>query len=91
MPEFFDAVASRWDEIVDVQIAQTLDQIIYLSTTYHHAFERNFERHPIMGEHIWNDPAHILEIEDFQGQVDFLLDWLEARIEWLSAFFESGI
>jgi len=87
IPEFAVIVANRWREIRDDQVMQTLQNVEYLANTFEADFNRNFERHQIMGVYVWQDPVHIIEIETFMGQVEFLLDWLNRRIEWLDEHF----
>ena len=89
VPEFAEITANRWKEIRDSQIAQTLRNIEYLAVTYEMEFNRNFQRHDIMGIYLWQDPAHIIEIETFMGHVEFLLSWLERRIVWLDGYFSQ--
>jgi len=90
-PEFFDAVVDRWNEIADREIAQTIEHVRHTATRYQAEFERNFERHPIMGVAIENvmTPPEMLEVEDFMGHVEWLLDWLEARVIWMDDFFNG--
>jgi len=88
---FFDAVAARWLEIRDAEVHAMMNRIRYMSTRYHAAFERNFDRWPIMGEFVWPNPDRVVEIDTFQGQVDYLLEWLEIRIEGFGDFLDAGL
>jgi hypothetical protein len=90
-PEFFDAVAKRWNEIKDVEVAETIKYIREESVRYQSEFERNFERHKIMGEAQWSTPAVLLSIESFIGHVDYLTAWLEARAGWLDYCFNGNL
>jgi len=92
-PEFFEAVVSRWNEIKDREIAQTIEHVRQLAITYQDEFERNFERHPILGAAIPRVPTapEMLEIDSFMGHVDFLLDWIETRRAWLDNFFNGRL
>ncbi|MCL2527710.1 MAG: CotH kinase family protein [Defluviitaleaceae bacterium] len=91
MPEFHDAVAIRWNQVADNEIAQMLSHIRHTATRYRAEYERNFERHPIIGVEVWRfaSPPEIIEIDSFMGHVDFLLNWLEARVEWMDDFFNG--
>ena len=96
MPTFNSAVTYRWNEIRDVQIRQMLEHIDYTAVRSQSAFERNFERWPIIGTCTpWPMgfsafmPPEYLEITDFQGYVDYLIDFLERRIVWLDAHFNN--
>ena len=91
-PEFFEAAADRWNEIVDAEIAQTIERIKYLATNYQEDFERNFIRHDdILTTTRIVVPAEILEIGSFMGNVEHLLEWYEARTSWLSDFFNGRL
>jgi len=95
IPAFKEAVTLRWDEIKYTYIPQMLERIMYLATTYEHAFERNFERHPyVMGdifEWNWVHSYATAEIDTFMGQVEFLIDFLEQRMEWMDDFFHDRL
>ena len=90
-PEFFEAVVTRWNEIVDREIAHTLEHVRRIATARQAEYERNFERHPILGVPIdrVRAPQAILDIDSFMGQVEFLLDWLYDRVEWMDDFFNG--
>ena len=89
VPEFRELVVARWNEVRDNQIAQTIDQLYYMATTYQSEFERNFDRHPILGEVRWRSPDEINEITTFMGQVEHLIAWLETRVDWLDNYFNE--
>jgi hypothetical protein len=89
IPQFFAAVTERWNEIKDTKIAEMLALIGDTAQYYRRDFERNFERHPIMGAGFWNTPPQLLEIHDFSGQVAYLITWLETRVNWLDDYFNA--
>jgi len=91
LPEFFDAVVARWNEIVDREIAQTMEHVRLIARHLEADFDRNFERHPILGVVVprTRTPEGIVEIESFIGQVEHLLDWLETRTRWMDDFFNG--
>jgi len=93
MPEFFEAVVIRWNEIVDNEIAQTMNHVRQIANHLEADFDRNFVRHPILGTVVprTRTPQGIVAIESFIGQVDHLLDWLEARTKWLDDFFNGRL
>ena len=87
-PYFLDRIADRWQESASAAAWQTIDRIYYMSVYYHDAFERNFERHPILGELIFPHRDEMVYLETFQDHVDYLIDFLVTRTIWLSDFFE---
>ena len=92
MPEFFEAVLARWNEIRHREIAQTMEQIRVTAKRYQHEFERNFERHPdVMGREQMHTPREILEISTFMGHVEHLINWLETRAGWMDDFLNGRL
>jgi len=91
VPEFSDAVAVRWNEIKDKEIAQTIDYIKNTADYYQAEFEQNFERHQIMGVPSIPSSEETLAIESFTGQVKYLTNWLEGRTLWLDDFFNDRL
>jgi len=92
-PEIFDLVAVRWEEISGNQVPQMIEYIMNLAENYDTNFMRNFERHPI-----WESdplpqwmtqmlPPHLHQIDNWHGQVEFLLEWFEGRVWWMNQFF----
>ncbi|MCL2189662.1 MAG: CotH kinase family protein [Defluviitaleaceae bacterium] len=86
MESFREAVAERWSEIRHREVAQMLERIDFIATTYRRMFERNFARWPIMGRYVWPNPRNIVAINTFRGQVDFLIHFLEERAIFLDEF-----
>jgi len=89
MPTFFNAVHDRWREIRHNQIPATIEHINHMATTYQHGFQRNFQRWNIMGIHVWPNPRSVAAIDTFLGQVEYLVNFLEARALWLDDYFAS--
>ncbi|MCL1843075.1 MAG: CotH kinase family protein [Defluviitaleaceae bacterium] len=97
-PEVFELITARWNEIFGVYTVILLDRLAWLAETYQESFNRNFERHShIFGERYGEEPywfrmvpVQKQEIRDFPGQVEYLLAWLYARINWLNYYFNDG-
>ncbi|MCL2387753.1 MAG: CotH kinase family protein [Defluviitaleaceae bacterium] len=89
MPEFVEAVVIRWNEVRDTAIAETITHIRDTAETYKDEFERNFERHQVMGTPLNIGSPEIQAIDTFDGQVEYLINWLETRVAWLDNFFIS--
>ena len=45
----------------------------------------NFTRWPILGVSVWPNPPGASSRTTFQSEVDYLKDWLTARIEWMDS------
>lgn len=70
-------------------VEATVKHIGELSVQNHHSFERNFEKWKIFDKKIHLEPEEILAIHSFDGQVDYLKDWLTNRIQWLTDYYEG--
>ena len=88
-PEFFAAVRYRFDYIVEAYLPQMVARVEYMASTYRDSFERNFVRWPIMGEWIWPNPIVVMEIDSFEGHVDFVIDYVNALVGFLTEYFNS--
>ena len=91
VPEFREIVVARWDEIRDVQIVWTIARIQETALRYEAEFARNFARHPLREIPQDIPPPELLAIDDFMGQVAYLVDWLEARTAWLDDYFHGRL
>jgi len=83
IPEFHEAVRVRFNYVKDVEIAQMIDAIRYLAINFEDEFLRNFERHDILGQRSWRATPAMNEIETFRGHVDYLINFLTQRVDWL--------
>ena len=90
VPEFRMLLISRWNEIKDNEISQMIDEIERIASTYQADFERNFNRHRVLGDNMWRSPAEVDGIRTHRGQVEYLVDWLETRVEWLDNYFNEN-
>jgi len=93
-PEIFEIIAERWNELRDGAFVQTLEHIEYFASYYENAFLRNFERYKLFAGQppSWmtgNLSHKTIGIISFQGQTEYLVKWLGARIVWLDDFFNG--
>jgi len=96
MPEFSSLVAQRWNEIMPNQIADTISNIRYMSTQFENDFLRNFERHNLLSEDNYREWSWVLrdeirEMRSFDGQINYLIEWLETRTLWLDDYFNHRL
>ncbi|MCL2842957.1 MAG: CotH kinase family protein [Oscillospiraceae bacterium] len=90
IPEIFDLVAARWNEIRDTAISGTIAHVRDTAERYEADFQRNFERHPhILGRPHRPTPDKLWRIDSFMGHVEYMTTWLETRVEWLDNFFNQ--
>jgi hypothetical protein len=88
-PQLRERMIQRWNDYFVPATHQMLAHIHQVGTRYEAAFERNFERFPIMGVYVWPNPPHVVEIDTFMGQVDYLIDFLTRRMHYLDEYFNS--
>jgi hypothetical protein len=89
-PEFREALTERWNALALDAISETVGHVRALATDYRDSFERNFERHKIMGVELWPNPPQVVEIDTFMGQVDYLLDFIERRTGYITEKLNEG-
>jgi len=88
-PEFLELLAERWNNVVRNEALLMVRHIERLANIHQDDFERNFERHNILGVSRWPNPEHISDIQSFYGQVTFLTDFLTERIHYLDGIFNG--
>lgn len=87
-PAFVAAVADRWralraDGIRERLLAEVSRNVAELVST--RATVRNFRRWPVLGEIVWPNPPEAATRTTYDGEVQALTAWLDARIAWLDA------
>lgn len=81
-PAFSNQLVARWEELREDILARDriLDYIDSVALVLDEAQQRNYERWPILGEHVW--PNSFVG-ETYQEEVDFLKNWITRRLEWI--------
>ena len=85
---FMDEVRDRYNELTE-ELASIVPHINEMASSLSNSFNRNFQRWKIFSKKINREPAEVLRIKTFQGQVDYLTDWLGKRIVWLGDFLNG--
>ena len=85
---FNSLVKERYFE-VEPLIENTIENIKYMAKRYHSGFENNFTRWDIFNQKINREPAVIMNIKTFDGQVDYLCEWLTNRMSWLDGYYKG--
>ncbi len=86
---FTELVTEKLHTYIPV-IEQTIEDCINTVVSYSDAFERNFERWELLGKPgVDFIPEDIYEIETWEGQVQYVVDWLEASIENLRTCYPT--
>lgn len=78
----------RWQALrrEELDLDSLLAEIDFLAGFLDEAQQRNFERWPILGEHVW--PNAFIG-DTYQEEIDFMKTWLEERIVWMDEAIES--
>jgi len=85
-PEYTAALKARWAQwrrsgLRQDRLMATVDSLATVLTS-HGAERRNSQAWPRWGEYVW--PNYYIA-DDFQEEVDYLKQWLVARIEWMDS------
>ena len=87
---FMNEVRDRYNELEE-ELASIVPHIEMMSSSMSNSFNRNFDRWKIFSKKINREPSEVLAIKTFQGQVDYLTDWLNKRIVWLGDFLNGKV
>jgi len=88
-PELREHMVARWNAYFVPATLEMLAHIQQKAVDYQAAFERNFERFDILGVYVWPNPPQVVEIDTFMGQVDYLVDFLYRRMNYMDAHFNE--
>ena len=84
-PEFLKRYINRWWQLRRTVFSN--DYVIELIQKYamllDESQERNFVRWPILGTYVWPNPGGFADRDTYQKEVDWMIDWVEVRLEWM--------
>lgn len=83
-PAFQARVKARWNELKAEQFDTILDYIEASAGSLTLAASNNFQRWPILDEWVW---PNAVVTGSYEGEVQYLRDWLQTRIAWMDAQF----
>ena len=91
VPEFRAALRDRWNTVGRQAVQRTFDHVTELSVEYRGCFERNFERHQVLGRNVWmTHPWVVQNLTTFPAQVNYVTNFLRRRADWLVGELNSG-
>ena len=79
-------VQNMWEENREEMLSY-VDEVYQFGKDNIRSFNRNFERWPIWGWRINQEPEHILRLNTYTQHIDYLNEWLNARYQWLDEYF----
>ncbi len=84
-PDFERRYIGRWHTLRQTFFSNEyiLEIIEQYADLLDEAQERNFERWPILGIYVWPNPDGYDERDTYRKEVDWMIDWVEARLEWM--------
>lgn len=86
-PEFKAAYVARWNEVYTTILPSFFENIKVLGKKYEAAANHNFEKWPILDTYVWPNPDEVVAIDTYNGQINYLNDYLKTRAEWLNAHY----
>ena len=89
---FQKLVIARWDELVEDGLFEKM--IAKLDAAYEEnkeSFEHNFERWPIFGQRINQEPNQVRALNSVEEHYNYLRDWLNNRVEWLNQYYHGEV
>lgn len=98
-PWFYNLMAYKWfrqlvaERFASEEVQSIINSLPELIRTeadaYANSFNRNFEEWQIFGQQINREPRAIMKLDSHAEHVDYLIEWLENRIEWMNGFIGS--
>ena len=80
--EFKDLVKEKLTKYYNL-IHQVIDEKIAEVMMYKPYFLENFEKWKILGKYGWPNPPEIVAINTWEGQVEFVREWLFAKLDFM--------
>ena len=87
--EFRSLVAQLLKDNIN-SLIDVCDSILNVSNLEKNSFERNFNRWNILNIHVWPNTPEEDSIHTWEGQVEFLKNWLLKSIDYLYNYYVDG-
>jgi hypothetical protein len=87
---FNELIKNRWNSVKDYAL-ETVEHISFMANTYKDEFNKNFELWDIFSQQINREPSEVMKIKSFEGQVEYLTNWLTKRIDWLDKYYKNEV
>lgn len=84
-PSFRQKLKVRWNEIYEPHLITLLDKIYFASDSITRSRYNNFIRWDVIGKNYdWYTAPEVYNITTYEGQVEFLYEYLDQRLKWLN-------
>ncbi|MBN1998068.1 CotH kinase family protein [candidate division KSB1 bacterium] len=83
--DFKEMVKTKWNEYRKgpFQTERMFAFVDSLTLYLNEAQQRNFQQWPILGVFVWRSTPGVEERDTYQKEVDYMKDWLGARLTWM--------
>ena len=88
----FDEFKSPVAELLgqySVTITNTINQVVNYQMEYIDNNNQNFEVWDILSIYVWPNPNELVEINTFEGQLEYLQNWLLSKLEYMKSVYNS--
>jgi len=68
-------------------INEKIDDVVAYQMEYEDNNIANFEVWQIMGRYVWPNPIEIFDISTFSGQLEYLQNWLKAKLDYMKVVY----
>jgi hypothetical protein len=83
VPEIREQYKLRYVEVYEMVIPLVLEAVLELGESLTPYADRNFERWQILETYVWPNPQEIVNATTYEGQVDYVYDFIRLRTNWM--------
>ena len=87
--DWFQILVKKRFNSIESKLESMLNSIDAVTELYSTNFEDNFKRWNVWGTRIHMTPKALMQIDTQRGQAEYLKNWLESRIDWLTKYLEQ--
>ena len=81
--EFAKEFGERWNYVKRNYLPKMFEQIDETAALLTKSQAKNFERWPILGSYVWPNAPGFEKRDTYESEIEYLKEWLHARIEWM--------
>ncbi len=82
-PYFISCLKERWEQVGEKMLSVALETVSAAEVRVAPSAEQNFERWKVLGKKIQFENKVTAKIDTYQGQLDYLTDWINMRYAWM--------
>lgn len=73
----------RWNYVKENYFKKTFERITETAELLKNSQSMNFAKWPILGVYVWPNAGNVSERNTYEKEIEYLKEWLLARIEWM--------